>query len=95
MPWPAKKAAAAARRRRRWGLLVSEDFAVGQPTVSVDGGVDVGVADRVFFLDWTAGRQRRPCTRQPPPVGIRPSFLMSTCTSSPGRWRACAGSGPG
>ena len=27
----------------------------------------------------------RPCARQPPPAGIRPSFLTSTCTSSPGR----------
>ena len=37
---------------------------------------------RAIVEEWTAAR---PWTRHPPPVGIRPNFLMSTWTSSPGR----------
>jgi hypothetical protein len=32
----------------------------------------------------TQGHSCRPRTLQPPPSGIRPRFLMSTCTKSPG-----------
>ena len=64
-------------------LFVGEDLAVGEAAVAVDGGVHEGVADLVRCQRPRSAA--RPLTRQPPPLGIRPSFLMSTWTSSPGR----------
>ncbi len=59
-------------------LLVGQDLGVGQPGVVVDHGVDVVEAHGPVTA---GGVVARPWTRHPPPSGMRPSFLTSTCTS--------------
>ena len=74
-------------RRAGRALLVGQDLGVGQPGVVIDEGVDVVEAD-----PWPSAVAveplARPWARQPPPSGIRPSFLTSMWTSSPGRSRS-------
>ena len=79
--------------RPRSGLLVGEDLGVGEPAVVVDGDVDVLPADRPRRLPCRRCRWRSPCcaaaeARWPAPPSIRPSFLTSMWTSSPGRERS-------
>ena len=74
------------------GGFVVVDLGVGNPGVVIDDGVDKRVAQHIavraaaatgraarFFLPW-----ERPTKRHPPPVGMLPSFLTSTCMSEPG-----------
>ena len=76
--------------------FVGQDFGVGQPAVIVEGGVKVGIAEigAAACGAWFAGitvcgavapPMVLPWTLWPPPSGMLPSFLMSTCTMPPGR----------
>ena len=65
-------------------FLVGQDLGVGQSGVVVDEGMDVVVADASSPDLFPAAA----VARQPPPSGIRPIFLTSMWTSSPGRSRS-------
>ena len=70
--------------RTRWCLFVGMDLAVREAAAVIDDGVDVVVPGP--FL-----RSRgvpRPWAFLPPPSGVRPIFLTSMWTSSPGRSRS-------
>ena len=62
--------------------LIGQDLAEGDPGTVIDGRMDIVVADAS-----TPNPLARPWTRCPPPSGMRPSFLTSRWTSSPGRSR--------
>ena len=70
------------------GLLVVEDLGVGEAAVVIDDGVDVVEPDPGLLLRRGRCPSARPWARQPPPSGIRPIFLTSMWTSSPGRSRS-------
>ena len=75
--------------------FIGQQFGVGQPRVCVDRSVQEAIARRglPYFVmtapllsAWRLALPIvRPNMRQPPPTGILPSFLASTCTSSPAR----------
>jgi hypothetical protein len=83
MPWSAKNMEALCQNTCGGRApFVVVYLAVGEPGVGVDGGVHVAHAPAARLL---AGPHGPPWTRQPPPSGIRTSFLTSTWTSWPGR----------
>jgi hypothetical protein len=66
-------------------LLVGEHFGVGQMAVAVDSGMDEGIAINGCLA---LGVMIQPGPSPDPPalpLGIRPGFLTSRWTSSPGR----------
>lgn len=67
----------------RWTFLIGQDFGIGEAGVIIDGDMDVVEADLLGDLRWLA-RLCSGSTRQPPPSGMRPSFLTSTWIMSPG-----------
>lgn len=77
------------KRDCRGGFLLGQRFGVRQPRVTVDGGVEEDVpvfAPRVFVRATAlASSLPLPCTRQPPPSGMRPVFFTSRWTMLPGR----------
>jgi hypothetical protein len=79
-PRPAEEAG---RRLRR---LVGQLLDVGEPAVVVDRDVDAVPADALVPARPVAGRRRG--FGRPPPGRIRPRFLVSRWTSSPGRSRS-------
>jgi hypothetical protein len=64
------------------GVLGVEDLAVRDAAVRVDGGVDVVEPDPAVTVVAVVAATVRPPTA---PSGIRPSFLTTMWTSSPGR----------
>ena len=83
---------AAQKADRGRALLVGEDLGVGQPAVVIDADVDAlpaGVADAAAV--WGVGLRglAAPVAGDAwPGRRIRPSFFMSTWTSSPGQRRS-------
>jgi hypothetical protein len=62
--------------------LVGEELAAGDPGAVIDGRVDMVVAEPAATLGIGAAMERVAATS-----GMRPSFLTSRWTSSPGRSR--------
>jgi hypothetical protein len=62
--------------------LVRQELAEGDPGAVIDGRVNIVLADPS-----ASAALARPWMRWPPPSGMRPSFLTSRWTSSPGRSR--------
>ena len=72
---------------RGGGLLVVEGLGVSQAGEAVDGGVQVGVADPGSFASFGGFGfgVPRPWALQPPPGGMRPTFLTSRWIMWPGK----------